>query len=292
MSCCPQPPLPSVSLSTPGERVQQPWCTLLLHDNKHYLHFKRTFATSNVGVTLPSGSFCNCEGGGAVQQYMSLKEYRFPGEQYYEARLSPLCAIVLQHQPNFDYKETLTFTPDISPCTQCPSPQIGFCPAPGPGGDACFANLIVTISSEVYDQEQTLEDVRALGLGSFTGTANFGGTARYFVLRNNDTEIDYAVELVKLYPSLRHDRTVSCFLRVWYKLVFTSKAGITSTLETRVYTWNGTETPSCAGSQINAILPVVEPPETEGSIALAIVKFSILPSYTPPDNGTANGYPA
>jgi len=100
---------------------------------------------------------------------------------------------------------------------------------------------------------------------------------------------------------LTHARTGTCYLKVWLRTRFVPEGGGDPTLsDLPPYTWSATGNPCFANDS--------EPPDSEANVAIGdefeeqepsfdgtttveIVKWSCLEGYTPPDDGTANGYP-
>lgn len=100
---------------------------------------------------------------------------------------------------------------------------------------------------------------------------------------------------------VKHPPTPTCHLTVWLEKVFTPEGGSPVKTPFETYTWSGTGNPCFNDpdltpfSEENLIYsPVyeIDEPETDGTIFISVKKFSYLPDYIPPDDGSANGYPS
>jgi len=100
---------------------------------------------------------------------------------------------------------------------------------------------------------------------------------------------------------LRHQPTGTCYLRVWLRKVeYPEGAEEPIYTDLPPYTWSGSGNPclpspeNSPGHDDNAITgseAEISDPAEDGSISIEIVKWSCLPGYVPPDDGSANGYP-
>lgn len=118
--------------------------------------------------------------------------------------------------------------------------------------------------------------------------------------RNLSTD-ETSYNIVRTKWRLKHSPTGTCYLKVWLRTRFVPEAGgdeVITPLEP--YTWELTGNPCFPdtdfgpGAAENFILSeVVEElePFDDGTTYIEIVKYSCLASYTPPDDGSANGLP-
>lgn len=112
-------------------------------------------------------------------------------------------------------------------------------------------------------------------------------------------ETSYTIQRFKW--RIRHRPTGTCYLKVWLNEVFTPEGGGAPTVTPLTdYVWNGTGSPCLTDDTLppdhvdNEIVgsetEVLEP-SADGTTSIEIAKWSCVPGYTPPDDGTANGYP-
>jgi hypothetical protein len=100
---------------------------------------------------------------------------------------------------------------------------------------------------------------------------------------------------------LAHDPTGTCYLKVWLQKRFTPEGGGADTITALTpYEWTGTGNPCFAEALLPpddaanriASSPTEEGvPAADGTTTIEIVKWSCVSGYTPPDDGSANGYP-
>jgi hypothetical protein len=102
--------------------------------------------------------------------------------------------------------------------------------------------------------------------------------------------------------TLRHHPTATCYLAVWFdqKFIDDVTSGETVTPITDPYIWTPSESPLCLIDPTkppdhadNMVIsdPITFTPTPYGTNSLIIRKWSCLPDYTPPDDGSANGFP-
>jgi hypothetical protein len=106
--------------------------------------------------------------------------------------------------------------------------------------------------------------------------------------------------LSKIKWRLQHQPTGTCYLKVWMRRVTTPEDGEPEYSDIAPYTWTGSGNPCfddperAPWAEENFIYgPEAEigTPSEDGTITVEIVKWSCVEGYTPPDDGTANGYP-
>jgi hypothetical protein len=100
---------------------------------------------------------------------------------------------------------------------------------------------------------------------------------------------------------LKHAPSGTCYLKVWLQRRFAPEGGGSPTLTPiTAYEWTGTGNPCLADAEksvsdpdnqiVSSATEEMEP-GTDGTVTIEIVKYSCVPGYTPPDDGSANGYP-
>ena len=124
-----------------------------------------------------------------------------------------------------------------------------------------------------------------------------GGCSAYRNL--SPEESSYSIRRMKW--RLTHARTGTCYLKVWLRTRFVPEGGGDPTLsDLPPYTWTATGSPCFAAndeppdSEANMLTGdefEEQEPSLDGTTTVEIVKWSCLEGYTPPDDGTANGYP-
>jgi hypothetical protein len=100
---------------------------------------------------------------------------------------------------------------------------------------------------------------------------------------------------------LRHAPTGTCYLKVWLRRKFQPEGGGDPTYTSiSPYEWTGSGNPCIAapdlgaGHEDNEIIgeeTSEDEPATDGTVTIEIVKYSCISGYTPPDDGSANGFP-
>jgi hypothetical protein len=101
-----------------------------------------------------------------------------------------------------------------------------------------------------------------------------------------------------------HPPTGTCYLKAWINTRFRPKGGAEDgtddTVTPSTYEWTGTGNPCLTdptksvddeANMIRSTPTEIGVPATNGTTTVEILKFSCLSGYTPPDDGSANGYP-
>lgn len=112
------------------------------------------------------------------------------------------------------------------------------------------------------------------------------------------TESSYTVRRTSF--KVKHLPTGTCYLKVWIQTRFTPESGSVVITPLATYEWNGSgnpclpspSTPADDDSQyIESSATEISEPGTDGTRLVEIQKWSCVPGYTPPDDGSANGFP-
>lgn len=109
------------------------------------------------------------------------------------------------------------------------------------------------------------------------------------------------IDLVPVVWRVRHYPTATCYMKVWLEHVFTDDDTFAETVtDITAYEWSPAETPFCLldptknwnqPENLIASAPVSFTPTSGGTNELRVKKYSFVSGYTPPDDGSANGYP-
>jgi len=171
-----------------------------------------------------------------------------------------------------------------------------------PNGFICN-ELDASIDFETtYENEVSAETTAELitrtvaALPAYPGTYS-GSCSAYRNLSTDETS--YSIRRTKWRVS--HEPTGTCYLKVWLQARFTPEGGGSDTITPLTpYEWSGSGNPCF----VDPMLPPDDPdnritsspteevePATDGTTVIEIVKWSCLDGYTPPDDGTANGFP-
>ena len=111
----------------------------------------------------------------------------------------------------------------------------------------------------------------------------------------------YSLSIRRMKWRISHVRTGTCYLKAWLRTRFVPEGGGDPTLtDLPPYTWTATgspcfsatdEPPDSEANMITGEEAEEQEPSLDGTTTVEIVKWSCIPGYTPPDDGTANGYP-
>lgn len=168
----------------------------------------------------------------------------------------------------------------------------------------CFGNCppsgssVVTTYSSLVSSESTADLITRTiaALPDYPGTYS-GACSSYRNL--SPDESSYSIRRTKW--RVVHEPTGLCYLRVWLQKRFTPEGGGADVITPLTpYEWTGTGTPCFTEPMLppNAEENIVRSspteeiePSTDGTTVIEILKWSCVPGYTPPDDGSANGYP-
>lgn len=93
---------------------------------------------------------------------------------------------------------------------------------------------------------------------------------------------------------IEHSPTATCYLKVWLVERLTAAYGGT-TRPLEPYVWEGEGNPCAPDPALSPVFQTIVSEETAITAVdveqIEVLKYSYLPDYTPPDDGSANGYP-
>jgi len=173
----------------------------------------------------------------------------------------------------------------------------------------------IVVTSDLRSAENTVRTVNynqrdgahTIGSGTYTETLSDLDTIPYpetfastpVASNGLASGIGYAVKN-DINWRVRHDPHASCYLKAWLRKTFQPTTGSPVVTDLDPHVWEGVGTPCL----LSPFLPPDDPantilsaeteelaPEESGDTTISILKFSYLPAYTPPDDGSANGYP-
>lgn len=174
--------------------------------------------------------------------------------------------------------------------------------ASGPRTRSCGSNLDPSSPSVSYSSENIAEATAALisrvvGLLPAWGETWTGTCSAYRNL--SPDESSYSIRRFKW--RLRHSPNGTCYLKVWLRKKFQPEGGGEPTYTSLpAYEWTGSGNPCIADpdlgvghedNEITSSETSEDEPATDGTVTIEIIKYSCVPGYTPPDDGSANGYP-
>ena len=150
------------------------------------------------------------------------------------------------------------------------------------GGEHDEQYTEVTLSSE--ETTGSMKD-RAV-LPDFPEEWGGGGAYSSMVLSADETS--YAVSAGKL--RLSHGPSATGHFKVGLVETFTPTGGVAGApIPFATYTWTGSYTDPA--EIFYSPTYDIDPPATDGTRSVTVQKFSYLPGYTPPDDGSADGWP-
>lgn len=168
-----------------------------------------------------------------------------------------------------------------------------------PHNSPCCTGGTETLTT-TYTDQVTAESTASLISRTVAALPNYpdawtGSCSSYRNL--SPDESSYSLRRIKW--RVKHSPTGTCYLKVWLQTRFVPEEGgdpILTPLEP--YTWSlagnpclpdPTKGPGHDENLIRSEVSEEQEPGTDGTISIEIIKFSCDPTYTPPDDGSANG---
>lgn len=154
--------------------------------------------------------------------------------------------------------------------------------------------------SDQWTEETTAELITRTDtdLGSASWSSWSGSGSAYRNLSPDETSLTVR----ELEYRVLHVPTGTCYLKVWPRSRFTPEGGGSDVLTNLTpYEWIGSGNPCLSDSAVaydhanNAITGASAPqdyPTSDGTTTVEIYKWSCVNGYIPPDDGSANGFPA
>jgi hypothetical protein len=292
-TCCTAPPCPTPviecdSVSATGSKIPPPTPCGWSHAGKKWLVQTTTWSLTQ------SGEFdftfaCGPEGNSWSASYYAQDIGTYD---------AGTCALTWTYTGS--QSRTFTCGTNSGTCTATRNADGSWAVEGGSYGCADSGAPTVVYSSEnppEPEEETNALIARVTGdLGSFPGT--WAGSCSAF---RNLSPDESSFTARKFRWRLRHAPSATCYLKVWMNRVFSPEGGgdpIVTPLSP--YTWSGSGNPCLPATdkpidhednQITGSATTEDVPGTDGTTSIEIVKWSCLPGYTPPDDGSANGYP-
>lgn len=172
------------------------------------------------------------------------------------------------------------------------TPRTDPCEAP-----SNFALDITTTYSDPVEGETDAEMIARI-LEDLPEYGDEYGSGPPHSMKDFESESHYGIKRSKW--RLAHHPTGTCYLKVWLQRRYTPSEGDEVITPLSPYTWEGSGNPCFAEPDKSAYdeeniihgSPAEESePEENGTTTIEIFKWSCLPDYTPPDDGSANGFP-
>ena len=183
----------------------------------------------------------------------------------------------------------------------------------GTFGPTSFLDNVAYTQTGAVSDEYTNDMLYAAVLAAMPA---YGGTYTPSSIAGIDAEAYYhlspdgsSLTLASVKARLKHYPSGTCYLKVWVRSRFQPETfeggvymgtGAPDTLtDIAPYEWTGSpcmpDPTKAYDDPANAIsfdLPDLAPPESNGDVVYEIKKYSCVQGYEPPDDGSANGFPA